>query len=227
MPVARIGLADDVEHQGCVLDGAGHRADMGDGAEGRQRIGGDAAKRRLQAEDAAEAGRNADRAAAVSAEGQRRIARRRCGGRAARRAARGLGHVPWIAGDAGQGRVGDALPAEFRRGGAPQEHRAAFAQAGDAWRILVPGLIRGYGFGAAQGRPAAHQQQILDESGHAIDRALRFALQPAPFAGPGRVHGFGLADFHHGVERRLVAVRSARGRPWRPRRARTSSWHSP
>src|SRR2546430_17580990 len=56
MPIALIGLAQHIEHEGGILDGAGHGADMGNGAEGRERPGGDAAEGRLVAEGAGETG---------------------------------------------------------------------------------------------------------------------------------------------------------------------------
>ena len=68
VPVAQVGPADHGQHQGRVLDGAGHRPEMGDGAERRQRPGRDAAESGLQADDAGEAGRDADRAAAGAQE---------------------------------------------------------------------------------------------------------------------------------------------------------------
>ena len=179
---------------------------MGDGAEGRQRIGWHPAKRRLQAEDAGKTRRNADRTAAIGAERQWRVTgsgrrRRPAGG-----AAGCLADIPRVAGDAGQRRIGNALPAEFRRRGAPQEHRTAFAQTRDAWCILIPGLVGADGFGAAQGGPALDQQQVLDQRRNAIDGALRLTLKPALFAQPRGVKGLRPADFHHGVEGRLMAL---------------------
>ena len=49
---------------------------------------------------------------------------------------------------------------------------------------MFPGLIARNGFGAAQRRPAFHQQNILDEQRNAIKRPVFCPLGPTPLTGP-------------------------------------------
>ena len=152
---------------------------MRQGAEGRRRKGRHAPIGRLQAEHAGKTGGDTDGAAAIGADRQRRQPRRQRRRAATRRSARRLAEVPWVAGDPGQRRIRHALPAIFRRGGLAQQHRARFAQSRHGGGIVIPGLLRINRFGAAQGRPAFGQQQVLDRHRHAVQRRQRRAFLPA------------------------------------------------
>ena len=82
--------------------------------------------------------------------------------------------VPRVARDAGQRAVGDALPAELGRRRLAEQHGAVRAQRGDGGRVVVPragGIDRAR---AAQRRPAAGEEDVLDRR-----RARRRARRPA------------------------------------------------
>src|SRR5438309_128300 len=80
-------------------------------------------------------------AAAVGADGEGADAggeRRRRAGAAA---AGGAGEVPGIAGDAGERRIAERLPAVFRRRRLAEQHGAVLAQPRHRRGILVPRLV--------------------------------------------------------------------------------------
>ena len=210
--VAPVGLGEDVEQQRDVADGAGHRPGVGEHAERARGPGGDAAERRLQPGLAAEAGRDADRAAAVRAQRERHHAGAERRGAATARAARRRRRVPGIAGDAVQGRVGHALPAELGRRRLAREDRAVPPQRSDGGRVGVPRLLRVDRAGAPQGRPAAREQDVLDRDGHAVEDAQRLAARPARLGGRGlgaRAIGIDEAERVHS---RVVALDRGEGR---------------
>ena len=73
------------------------------------------------------------------------------------------------------------------------------AHARHSGRILGPGLIRIYRLGATQGRPAFGEDDVLDQRGHAIYRALRLALLPPRLTGAGLFERPFTIDQHEGV----------------------------
>src|SRR5262249_2947106 len=56
-----------------------------------------------------------------------------------------------------------------------------FAQARDAWRIVLPRLFWIDGLRAAQRWPALRQNEILDRDRNTVEQALRLAVHPALF----------------------------------------------
>ncbi len=92
--------------------------------------------------------------------------------------------IPRIARDSRQQIVGRALDAEFGRVRLAEQHRARFAQARRGGRIDVPRLLRIDGARAAQRRPAARQDQVLDRHRHAVEEVLRRLLPPARLRRP-------------------------------------------
>ena len=139
MPVAAVRAAHDGQHEGRVLDRAGHGTEMGHRAEGAQGPGRDTTEGGLEADDAAEAGRHPDRAAAVGADMEGAHAQRRGDRRPAARPAGRPAGVPGVAGDLAQRVVGHRLPAQLRRRGLAEQHGPLLAQAGDRGASSVSG----------------------------------------------------------------------------------------
>src|SRR6185312_4233293 len=162
-----------------------HRPDVRERALRRRREQRHAALRRLQPEQAGEGARDADRARAVGADREAAHADRFGRHAAARRAARGAAELPRIVGGAEQPRIGDALPAIFRRGRLAEQHGARLAQALRHRRVDGPRAV-------LVGREAAHarrlalgQHQVLDGDRHAVEIAEPLAaLLPALLRGP-------------------------------------------
>ncbi len=150
------------------------------------RVGGNATERRLEPGDAAEGAWDANGAAAIGADGEGTDTGGERRGRAGAAAARRVREVPWVARDAGQRRIAERLPAEFRRRRLAEEDGTMLAQPRHRRRILIPRLIALGQKRAAQGRPALRQDDILDRRRHAVDQALRRPLDPARLRFPRR-----------------------------------------
>ena len=116
------------------------------------------------------------------------------------------GGIPRIAGDAAQRRIGARPPAELRRCGLAEQHRAGFAKPRGGRRVLGPGLVGIDRSRAAQCRPAAREDQVLDRGGHAVDAAERLARLPALLGVARRRHGAFVVDQAIGVEDRIERV---------------------
>ena len=176
-----------------VGDRPGHRSDVRQCAERARRVQRDPAVRRLEREDAAERRRDAHRAAAVGAQRERRHPERHGGRAPAARAAGGPRGVPRVAGDPGERRVRDALPAQLRRRGLADEHARRARAPGPPTARRRPRGAGVDGERAAQCRPAAGEQQVLDR---------RPARRPAPRRLPARASGSSEA----GADRERVAA---------------------
>ena len=126
--VVTIRLADDRERARRILDCARQRADMGQKAHGGDGIGGNTAIALLDAVNATKSRRNPDRSRPVGADmhhteiegGRRRPASGGTAGIAA--------GIPGIAGNAGEGRIADPLPAIFRHGCFAEQNGARLPQ---------------------------------------------------------------------------------------------------
>ncbi len=202
-PVTGVGRADDVQEQGRVGRVTGHRADVRQRAEGARRVQRDTAVRGFHAEDSAEGGRNTNTAAAVGAERERSRAERHRGPRPAAGAARGAGRVVRVAGDAGQRRVGDALPAELGCRRLAEEHHAVRAQPGHGGRVLVPTALLRDGLRTLPRRTAPHQQDVLHGDRDPVEQTGRFTAPPALGRLAGLREGLVRGEAYEGVDLRL------------------------
>jgi hypothetical protein len=200
LPIARVRLGDEVEHEGGIDDAARHRAGMGHIAEGAGGIGGHPGECGLQPEYAAERGRNADRAAAIGADMEGAHAEGRGDGRTSARAAGRLALVPGIARHMPERIVGDALPAALGCRGFADEYRARVLEPRRARRILHPGARRIDRGGTPHGGPAPGQAEILDRGRDAIDDAQRLVTHPAGFGNPRLSHSLFRLDEAKGPE---------------------------
>src|SRR5208282_5735344 len=163
--------------------------------------------------DAGERARNADRPRAVAAEMQGPDpggARRSGAGAAAPRRAR---EVPRVAGDSGQRAVAQRLPAELGGGGLAEDDGTGLSQARRCRRILGPVLVWIDEARPAQGREAAHQDQVLDRHRNTIEPTNRLAAQPAPFGCARRSEGAVTVDDAKGVDPGLQRVEAIEQQP--------------
>ena len=87
--------------------------------------------------------------------------------------------LPRIVRDAGQRRVADAGPAEFRRRGLAEDDRALVAQARHDGRVLG-GLIAGEDVAAHLRRHVLGDRQVLDGDGNAVQPADTLVPASAP-----------------------------------------------
>src|SRR6266404_1407500 len=113
-----------------------------------------------------------------------------------------MSEVPGVARRALQRRIGQRLPAEFRRRGLAHQHDAGGAEAAGDRRILGGRRLVG-GVRAVARRPAFDRRGVLDRGRHAVERRQRRTFGPARLGLPGRrARALGV-DQHEGVEMRL------------------------
>ena len=105
-------------------------------------------------------------------------------------------------GDAGQRRVADALPAEFRRGGLAEHDCARILQAGDEGRVHVMHIAL-QRERAALGRQHGGLGQVLDGDSQACQRPHCLAFDDLGFQRPGGFHRAVAIQHDKGVQRRL------------------------
>ncbi len=117
--------------------------------------------------------------AAVGAQRERDHARRQRGGAAAAGATRRPRHVPGVARDAVQRSMRHALPAELGRRRLPHGDGAVARERRDGRCVDVPALPRIDRARAAQGGPAACQQDVLDRHRDPVEQAGGLAAHPA------------------------------------------------
>ena len=181
-PVAPVRTGQHVEQQRAVRDRPGHRADVRERAERARREERHPPVRRLDAEDPGERRRDADRAAAVGAERERAHAgghrRRGAAAGAARRSCEGshglrVTPVSGLSVTPFQPNSGVVvLPTST----APCSRSRATAGASSSHGCVRVDRVR-----AAQRRPAAGEQDVLDGDRHAVEQAVRLA---APASAP-------------------------------------------
>ena len=110
--------------------------------------------------------------------------RRACSGRGR---ARVIPMFPRIMRDAGQWRVTHPGPAEFRRGGLPQDDRTLRLQPGNDRRVLAR-LIVLEDQAPVLRRHILRVRQVLDRHRHAMQRPHRAVLHQHRFRSPRRIH---------------------------------------
>ena len=179
-PVARVEAGDHVEQRGRVPHRPRHRPGVRQRPERARRIQRDQPVRRLERDRAGERRR-----------GCGPIRRRRCRPttvpcRAPTAAALPpldppavMVGIPRVAGGAVPRRVGDALPRVLRRRRLAEDDGARLPQPRDARRVLVPRARRVDQRAAAQRRPAAGPQGVLDRGRDAVAGTERLSGVPA------------------------------------------------
>ena len=181
-----------------VGDGARHRAGVGQRSERAHRSVGNTPESGLEPDDTGERARDADRSATVGAKGQGGHTCSESRGASPARTAGRHRQVPGVPRDTGERVVGEALPAELRSGGLPDEDCACLPQPGHRRGFVGPILVRIGEPGAAQHGPAADGEEVLDRHRDAVERAPRL---------PGGIAGFRVASLFHRFVHSEVAER--------------------
>ena len=178
---------------------------MAETANRRQRPDRNSRARRLDAVAAGKGRRDADRSAAIGPQLEGAHAEHGGCRRSAGRSTRRLARVPRIAGHAGEGAVGNGLPAEFRHRGFADDDRTVLAKPGDCRRVMRLRL-RGGQSRAEPGRHAGDQDVVLDADRNAVEEPLGHARHPARFGLVGATQRALTIDVAIGVDDAVEAL---------------------